>query len=139
MLCTPYERQVQQYKADSTRLTERHLVQWWKDHLGAVPIRMIQPFLINEHILLLMQDKQNPTVKKYMNVLSSILKFAVEQGIIERNPITTMRKPKILKPKVRFLDDEERKKLLQTAKTDMNPRMYPALVLSLLKNDTRGE
>jgi integrase len=145
--CIRYEKQVQAFKEPTTRVTQRVLLQWWKDHIGHLPLPVISTSIINDHIILLMQTKQPSTIKRYIGALSCIMKFAVKEKLLERNPLTGMSKPKIPKPKVRFLDDDERRQLLLTAKNDMNPHIYPALILSLdiglrlgsLKNLTWGD
>jgi hypothetical protein len=33
MFCERYQKQVQHYKAPTTKITQRPLLQWWKEHL----------------------------------------------------------------------------------------------------------
>lgn len=62
-----------------------------------------------------------------------------EWGWIEDSPMKKVRKPQEPRGRVRFLSDEERNTLLETAKKSSNPFLYLVIVLALSTGMRQGE
>lgn len=112
---------------------------WWKKELGFYLLSDITPALIAEKRDLLLKGitKRNrlrspATVVRYMAALSHAFTIAVKEwGWIEDSPIRKVNKPKEPRGRVRFLDDDERTRLLDACKESGNPYLYTLVVLAL--------
>ena len=54
-----------------------------------------------------------------------------EWGWVENNPLAKVTKPKEPRGRVRFLDDDERERLLAACRESASPDLYPAVILAL--------
>lgn len=112
---------------------------WWKKQIGSYLLSDITPALIAEHrdILLRGTTKQGhqrspATVVRYLAVLSHAFTIALKEwGWIEESPVRKVTKPKEPRGRVRFLDHDERTRLLQACKESINPYLYIIVVLAL--------
>ncbi|MCV6599599.1 MAG: site-specific integrase [Alphaproteobacteria bacterium] len=76
--------------------------------------------------------RSGSTVNKFLTALSSAYGYAVnEWEWLEVNPMLRVKKMKEAPPRIRFLDDNERKSLLDACKKAKNPYLYPAVVVAL--------
>ncbi len=74
------------------------------------------------------------SVKKYFGVMKSVLKTCVIDWLwIEESPLRDRRVelPELPPGRVRYLDDQERDRLLAACKNSNNLMLYPAFVLAL--------
>ncbi len=62
-----------------------------------------------------------------------------EWGWVTENPVRRINKPKEPRGRVRFLDDDERARLLQACRGSANPLLYPIVVLAIATGMRRGE
>lgn len=119
----------------------------WKDELGSYLLADITPALIVE-----VRDKlslettprgnqRSPsTVVRYMAALSHAFTIAVKEwGWLEDSPMRKVSKPKEPRGRARFLDDEERAKLLQACKESSNELLYMCVILALSTGMRQGE
>lgn len=112
---------------------------WWKEQIGSYALADIAPSIIVEQrdILLhgqtIRKAQRSPaTVVRYLAALSHAFTIAVKEwGWLESNPIAMITRPKEPRGRVRFLSDDEREKLLDTAKQSKNGYLYLILVLCL--------
>lgn len=112
---------------------------WWKNQIGSYLLSDISPALIAEHRDKLLRGTTNrnntrspATVVRYMAALSHAFTIAInEWGWIEDSPISKVTKPKEPRGRTRFLNEDERLKLLQACKESQNPYLYPIVVLAL--------
>jgi integrase len=80
------------------------------------------------------------TVVRYLAVLGHLLSVAAtDWQWLEDNPMRKVRKPSEPRGRVRFLSDEERKRLLSACRESDNPVLYPAVVLALSTGMRKGE
>lgn len=77
------------------------------------------------------------TVNRYLAALSSCLSHGVTLEWIERNPCERVKKPAESKGRVRFLDDDERSRLLAACK--LHADLYLAVVLALTTGARQAE
>ncbi|MCL7422383.1 MAG: site-specific integrase [Methylobacter sp.] len=119
----------------------------WKDEIGNYALADITPALIVE-----VRDKlssettprgnqRSPaTVVRYMAALSHAFTIAVnEWQWLEDSPMRKVKKPKESPGRVRFLDDDERAKLLQACKESSNECLYMCVILALSTGMRQGE
>ncbi len=112
---------------------------WWKQKIGYHLLSEVTPSMIAEQRDQLLREitqrkkTRNPaTVVGYMAALSHAFSIAVKEwGWIEDSPIRKVTKPKESRGRVRFLDDEERSKLLATCKESASPYLYIIVMLAL--------
>ncbi len=120
---------------------------WWKNQIGSYLLSDVTPALIAEKRDVLLkgitkQGKQRSpsTVVRYMAALSHALTVAVKEwGWIDDSPIRKVTKPKEPRGRVRFLDDDERTRLLAACKESANPYLYTLVVLALSTGMRQGE
>ena len=75
-----------------------------------------------------------------MSALSHAFTIAVnEWQWLDDTPMRKVKKPTEPRGRVRFLDDNERAKLLETCKESKNPVLYPCVVLALSTGMRQGE
>ena len=82
--------------------------------------------------------RSGPTVNRYLATLSACLSYAVKElGWLEKNPCERVKKSKENPGRVRFLEDDERRRLLEACKP--HPDLYLAVVLSLTTGGRQAE
>lgn len=82
--------------------------------------------------------RTGPTVNRYLATLSACLGFAVKSlGWLEQNPVRRVAKSPENPGRVRFLDQDELKRLLDACRP--SPDLYLAVVLSLTTAGRRSE
>lgn len=121
-------------------------LEWWKSELGDRKLKEISPSTLAEcRDLLLRTDhkqhsyagrahkKKSPaTVIRYMMALSHAYSVAVKEWEwVGTNPMQHVKKPQLPSSRVRFLDDEERTKLLEACEASECEYLFPVVVLAL--------
>jgi integrase len=101
---------------------------WWKTQLGHCLLYNVTPSLIAEGRDELLQGmtprgRRTPsTAVRYIAALSHIFTVGIKEfGWIETSPVSKIMKPREPAGRVRFLNDEERERLLQACKNHRNP------------------
>lgn len=120
---------------------------WWKEKLGAYALADITPALVAEYRDLLLGEvtcrgkkRSNSTVVRYLAALSHAFTVAMrEWGWIEDSPLRKVSKPKEPGGRFRFLDTDERTRLLEACKESRNPFLYPIVTLALATGMRRAE
>ena len=112
---------------------------WWKEQIGHKLISDVTPSLIAEHRDNLLKGitcrggpRSPSTVVRYMAALSHAFTIAVKEWAwVEDSPLRKVMKPKESRGRVRFLSEDERKRLLTVCKDSPHPFLYTAVVLGL--------
>ncbi len=138
--------EVPKRKTDRRNVETR--LQWWRDQIGHLALKDITPSLLAEcrDRLLLEPHKRHKfssknargeskspnTVIGYMAALSHAFSIACrEWGWLSVNPMANVTKPRKPRGRVRFLDEEERSRLLEAcAKSDCR-YLYTVVILAL--------
>jgi integrase len=118
---------------------QQQQLEWWKDKMGAYALADITPALIVQYrdelasgITYRGTPRGPATVVRYMAALSHAFTIAVnEWQWLEDSPMRKVKKPKESRGRVRFLDDDERAKLLQACKESSNEWLYMCVILAL--------
>lgn len=126
-----YIRDVLPSKPKSMNAQGRQL-RWWKKELGNYSLAEITPPLLSETRDKLHKGRQPATVVRYMAALSHAFTIAAnEWEWLNDNPMRKVRRPKEPRGRVRFLSDEERRRLLDACKASDCKQLYPVVVLAL--------
>lgn len=117
---------------------------WWKDALGAYYLSDITPPMIVECRDRLLTEPMrkkgekkghvltNGTVIRYLASLSICFSYAVSDlGWLDSNPVQKVKKPKAGRGRVRFLDNNERQRLLAECQKSPSKALYPVVILAL--------
>jgi integrase len=127
-----YTREILPRKSASSMTMQTQQLGWWREQLGMYVLADITPSLIAEYRDILARSQANSTVNRYLSALSHAFTIAIKEwGWLEESPMRKVSKPKEPRGRVRFLSDDERKRLLEACRTSYNPRLYPAVVVSL--------
>ena len=103
---------------------------WWSGKIGHLVLADVTPMVITEQVEAMTQGAA--TVDKYIKNLSHAFSIAVSQwGWVTDNPIKKVGGVSLPDGRIRFLDDEERQRLLITCNESPNPLLYPCVVLAL--------
>ncbi|MGZ4980561.1 MAG: tyrosine-type recombinase/integrase [Methylobacter sp.] len=126
---------------------QRPQLERWKAEIGSYALSDITPALIVECRDKLSSectprgDQRSPaTVVRYMAALSHAFTIAVnEWQWLEDSPMRKVKKPKESRGRVRFLDEDERTKLLTACKESSNSWLYTCVILALSSGMRQGE
>lgn len=119
----------------------------WRDELGVYTLADITPDLITEIKDKLLSEitpkgtKRAPsTVARYLSSLSPVFTVAInEWQWLEESPMRKIKKPKEARGRVRFLDDDERQRLLTACQESRNKQLYLCVILALSTGMRQGE
>jgi len=105
-------------------------LEWWSSKIGYCLLSDVTPQLIDEHLDSMTQSAA--TVSKYLKNLQHSFTIAVNKwGWLTDNPAKKVSSPKLPRGRVRFLDDDDRARLLQACKESPNTLLYPCVVLAI--------
>lgn len=117
-------------------------VQVWKDALSFAKISQIKPFDLQT--ILFSISERNPltdkpmakkTVRSYIQIVTSIFDFAIDNRIIDFNPASKLKAPQgAVENHRRALSEEERQWVIE-----FNHRAQPSAMLMMLSGLRRGE
>jgi integrase len=141
-----YTKEVLPKKPKQIRSQKQQLA-WWKEAIGTHSLADITPALITQgRDKLMIETMKNgsprspATVNRYMAALSHAFTIAInEWGWLEDSPMRKVKKPTEPRGRVRFLSDEERKRLLTACKESDNSYLYPVVVLAIYTGMRQGE
>lgn len=127
------------------------MLEWWKQELGHCILADLTKALITEKIekmaakkRKLKNGKEKPTsparVNRYIAALSHACTIAVnEWEWLQYHPMQKISRMKEPRGRVRFLDDDERKRLLAACAKSKSPYLYLAVILALSTGARYGE
>lgn len=113
---------------------------WWRNSIGSFLLSDITPALITEHRNKLSSEtsdrkgrkRTDATINRYCAALSHCFTIAIKEwNWLENNPMLKIKKFKEPRGRVRFLNDEERERLLQACKDSSSPFLYILVVLGI--------
>ena len=105
---------------------------WWKDKLGVYSLADITPPLIVECRDSLAETRAPATVVRYLAALSHSFKIAVnEWQWVQENPTRKVTRPTEPDWRIRWLDDDERIRLLAACKESSSDWLYMCVILAL--------
>jgi len=97
---------------------------------GEVLLADVSPKLIASYRDARLQEVSPSTIQKEFALLSHMFNIArKEWGLPVNNPVENISRPKVKNGRTRFLTSDEAQKLLDTAKTSQNKKLYPYLLM----------
>jgi integrase len=141
-----YIERVLPSKPKNARNVRQHLL-WWKQELGHCLLSDIKPSLIAQKRDELLSGltckgtiRCSTTVVRYLASLSHAFTIAVKNWEwMQENPILKISKPKISNEGTRFLNNEERMRLIKACQESESKGLYPVVILALSTGMRRGE
>ncbi len=141
-----YIEKVLPTKPKNARNVRQHLL-WWKQELGHCLLLDIKLSLIAQKRDELLSSptcknrlRSPTTVVRYLASLSHAFSIAVRDWEwMQENPVLKISKPKISNERTRFLNDEERARLIKACQKSESKGLYPVVILALSTGMRRGE
>lgn len=134
-----YERDVLPTKKATTQRAQRFHFAWWRSNYGHLVLSDLTPAaLVEARDKLLATPCQRganlspASTNRHLAALSHACTVAVKEWQwLDFNPVMRVSKPTEPRGRVRFLDDDERERLLTACRGSSNTDLYPAVVLAL--------
>jgi len=122
-------------------------MEWWKEKMGVYSLADVTPALIVQYRDELSNgttyrgtQRTPATVVRYMAALSHAFTIAVKEwGWLDDSPTRKVKKPTEARGRVRFLDDDERQRLLTACQESRNKQLYLCVILALSSGMRQGE
>ncbi len=126
-------------KKPKQAVRQKQQMEWWKEQIGVYLLSDVTPALIGQcrdelatGITCRGTQRSPATVVRYMAALSSAFTEAVKEwGWLEDSPMRKVTKPTESDGRVRFLDDDERARLLAACQASSNKQLYLCVILAL--------
>jgi integrase len=139
-MITRYSESILPHKAQSTITNQTHQFAWWRERIGDLRLSDVTPDILAECRDELMQSFRPGVVRVYIAPLSHAFSVAVrEWRWLDTNPVSSITRPRNTQLRVRFLDDDERSRLLEACKQSRSPYLYIVVVLALSTGARKGE
>jgi integrase len=146
-LIDKYIDNVLPHKSESMQSAQRNQLLWWKEKSGYSLLADFTPQIIGKLREELSKGTTNrgkkrttATVNRYLAALSHVLSTAVnEYEWLETNPLLKIKRQPESQGRVRYLDDDERGRLLSACKQSSNQQLYAIVVLALSTGMRKGE
>lgn len=137
----PYGRGNCSLRQKATRL------RWWVEEIGDRRLSDVTPALISECKRRLLagplpsgKRRAGATVNRYLAELSRVFTVAVrELQWVETNPVQRVERLPESRGRTRFLDDDERTRLLRACRVSSNRSLYGAVAVALGTGGRQGE
>lgn len=138
---------VERYKRDNLSgmkgaRTRSQQLDWWTDRLGSATLADLTPAAINDALreLAIERGIGPQSVAHYRQSLASVLAEAVKSWQwFEQSPMHRVPKPTLPRGRVRYLNSDERVRLLNACKASGNRDLYLAVLLSLTTGGRQAE
>lgn len=126
-------------KKPKQAVRQKMQLEWWKEKMGVYLLADVTPALIVQYRDELASgetyrhtQRSPATVVRYMAALSHAFSIAVKEwGWLDDSPTRKVTKPTESRGRVRYLDDDERTKLLDACKASSNEWLYMCVILAL--------
>ena len=145
-LLVRYEAQVLPLKPKNAR-NQRQQLRWWREQLGHCLLSSATPAKIAECRDRLLGEpsptgsvRAPATAVRYLAVLSHAFSVAMKEwGWVDDNPCRKVTRPSEPRGRVRFLDNDERARLLEACRGSTSPLLYTIVVLAIATGMRKAE
>ncbi len=135
-----YVKDVLPTKTKKLSTDQLNQLNWWKKNIGEHLLADITPALIVEFRDQLSHTRKPATVSRYMAALSHAFTIAVnEWGWLEDSPMRKVKKPTEPRGRVRFLNEDERARLLKACQDSPSNLLYICVILAISTGMRQGE
>lgn len=146
-LIDKYIESVLPHKSDSMKAAQTNQLAWWREKAGYhvladFTVQVIDSLRDELALGLTNRGKKRTTatVNRYLAALSHVLNTAVNVWEwLESNPLLKIKRHSENSGRVRYLDDNERTKLLAVCQKSSNKQLYTIVVLALSTGMRKGE
>jgi integrase len=114
-------------KSQSHEKMQTSQLHHWKSQLGHLRLNEVTPKMVNDNL----PARGPATCNRYLSAISSVLK---QDGIIIK--FSRYREPR---GRVRFLNDDERSRLLDACRKSRSKVLYPMVILALSRGMRKSE
>jgi len=111
--------------------TQPSRLEWWSKIIGDKRLTDIEPALIREAMASFAKDHKPATVNRYRAALSGVFRFAIRKGWLTKNPCATVAAMPVNNKIVRWLDDDERGRLLDACERSDWPKMKMLILMAI--------
>lgn len=134
-------------KSNSMKAAQANQLAWWREKAGYYVLADFTVEVIDSLRSELAKGSTNrgekrttATVNRYLAALSHVLTKAVNVWQwLESNPLSKIERHSENQGRVRYLDDEERMRLLEACQQSSNKQLYAIVVLALSTGMRKGE
>ncbi len=138
-LLQTYERTYLPQLAPQTQIHHRVVFRRVRARCGDLPLTAITPAWLRQWRDELMPGHTLGTVRQYLATFSGALSWAVEDGWLVENPMRKVRRPPEPLGRVRFLNEDERQRLLCACQQSANAYLHFIVVLAISTGCRRNE
>ncbi len=142
-----YLEEVMPNKKPSTQASQRLLLAWWEREIGRFRLSDVTAKLLTNKRRFLKstpgrqgKPRSNAICNRYMSSFSHVFTVSKrEWGWVQMNPFTDIKKLPEPRGRVRYLDRDERKRLLEACLDSGESALYGIVVLAISSGMRRGE
>lgn len=151
-----YRKEVLPHMSANTQRATSTYLNYWDRELGDYALSFIDAKTVQKKITALTEGgdtriklkigetpkkpKSRKTIKHYRDTLEVLFKHAKQWGLMGQSPMDGVsRITKINNARVRYLDDDERKRLLDACRNSPNELLYPIVIFALSTGARLGE
>jgi integrase len=139
-LVARYEVDYLPQKAAATGTQNRYIYPLIRAELGSLPLAALTPPRLRQWRDSLLTRFRPTTARRYLSILSAVLTTAVEEyEVLAENPLRKIRWPSEGPGRVRWLQVEERERLLTACLASRTPALYPVVLLALSTGARKNE
>lgn len=137
-LLVRYVKEIVPTYSDKEQADRLHRLNFWHRQLGHLYLSDVTPAAISEAKSRLPQSAA--TVDKYLKNLSHVFSTAIEEWhVVDSNPVSRVKSPKLPRGRVRYLSDDERSRLLKACQESRNKVLYLCVSLAMATGMRRSE
>lgn len=157
-----FRKEVFVHRAETTKRAEGSFLTYWEKTLGQYALAYITADMVSDKLAELAaagdgrrkpadgdeadkpkatpKPKSRKTLKHYRDTLAVLFKYAMQWGWVGSSPLDGVNKiNKIRNERIRYLSENERKKLLDACKASDNEHLYPVVVFALSTGARKSE
>lgn len=138
------DRYLEEHLADlgskNGRHDRRRQLVWWRQRIGALSLASLSPAAISDARRELLKSVSGPTSNRYLAALSAVMRLASQEWLwVGDNPVSSVRRKREHRGRVRFLSEEERDRLLIACEASPNRLLYPLTLFALTTGARKSE
>ena len=118
---------------------QKSMTNYWLDSLGDIMISDITSSDIERGIEALPNRLSNATKNRYKAVISVIFSYAVRRYGLTYNPVQNIRSMRENNHRVRYLSDNERKRLYEACRASKWTKLYLLVLMAITTGARKGE
>ena len=118
---------------------QKSMTNYWLDSLGDIMISDITSSDIERGIEALPNRLSNATKNRYKAVISVIFSYAVRRYDLTYNPVQNIRSLRENNHRVRYLSDNERKRLYEACRASKWTKLYLLVLMAITTGARKGE